>query len=364
VTSGERAEGCPGTRQGGMISNPRATLFGLFLLCASTGCADVLLSPEPGDSPPEVAHAFWTEVDQYYSYFDVNGIDWDSIGGEYLPRVTASTTDNELFNVLGVMLSKLRDGHATLDSPSRHYEYDGWYVDYPPNYEPAFIGSYLGSPRGSAAGSAVSWGRLGAGIGYLRIATFEQPGIGEGVDTALASLGASMRGLVLDIRSNGGGSDTEGEAAAGRVTTERVLYRIVRYKNGPAHDAFGPKEQGWLEPAGRQRYLGPVAVLTNRGVYSAAEDFLLAMRVLPRVTTVGDTTGGGSGNPIPRELPNGWVVHVPRWQVWGADGTFFEGVGLAPDVEVQMTDADRLKGRDSILERAIQVVLDESNPGG
>jgi hypothetical protein len=363
VRVGEPAARGPRSRRQGAVPAPMAALLGLVLTCASAGCADVLLSPEPGDSPPEVAHAFWTEVDEYYSYFDVSGIDWDSIGGEYLPRVTASTPDNELFNVLSVMLGKLRDGHATLDAPSRHYEYNGWYADYPRNYEPAFVGTYLTQPRGTAAGGAVSWAGLGAGLGYLRISTFGQSGIGEGVDAALASLGESMRGLVLDIRSNGGGSDRESEAAAGRFTAERVMYRIVRYKSGPAHDAFGPKEEGWLEPAGSQRYLGPVAVLTNRGVYSAAEDFLLAMRVLPRVTTVGDTTGGGSGNPIPRELPNGWVVHVPRWQVWAADGTFFEGVGLAPDVEVQLTDADRLKGRDAILERAIQIVLADADSG-
>ena len=339
-------------------------VVGLFVACAPAGCADALLSPERGDSPPEVAHAFWSEVDQHYSFFDVNGIDWDSIGSEYLPRVTASTTDRELFNVLSVMLSKLRDGHATLDSPSKHYEYDGWYANYPPNYEPAFIGTYLSQPRGVAAGGAVSWGRLRVGVGYLRISTFDASGIGDAVDEALVSLGSSMRGLVLDIRSNGGGSDAQSEAAAGRFTTERVMYRVVRYKDGPAHDAFGPKKEDWLEPAGSHPFPGPVALLTNRGVYSAAEDFVLAMRAIPRVRTVGDTTGGGSGNPIARELPNGWVVHVPRWQVWAADGTFFEGVGLAPDVEVQMTDADRAKARDTILERAVQIVLDEVNSGG
>ena len=363
MRSGKPATWGRRTRRRGAVPAAPMAFLGMALVCASAGCADLLLSPEPEDSPPEVAHALWTEVDQYYSYFDVNGVDWDSIGSEYLPRVTPSTPNNELFNVLSVMLSKLSDGHATLDSPSRHYESDGWYSDYPRNYEPAFVGTYLTQPRGSAAGGAVIWGRLGAGLGYLRISTFRQSGIGEGVDAALASLGASMRGLVLDVRSNGGGSDRESEAAAGRFTAERVMYRIVRYKSGPAHDAFGPKEEGWLEPAGSQRYLGPVAVLTNRGVYSAAEDFLLAMRVLPRVTTVGDTTGGGSGNPMPRELPNGWVVHVPRWRIWAADGTFFEGVGLAPDSTVQMTDADRMKGRDTILERAIRIVLAEANSG-
>lgn len=332
-------------------------------MITSAGCSDWILSPEPGTTPPEVAQAFWSDVDQYYSFFAAKGIDWDSIGREYVPRVTASTSDRDLFNVLSIMLSKLEDGHASLQAPFASYYFDGWYTDHPVNYEPTFISRYVMAPQGVTAEGAVGWGRLGADVGYLRISNFERAGIGEGVDAALAALG-DVQGLVVDIRSNGGGSDTESEAAAGRFTTERVMYRVIRYKTGPAHDDFGPKQENWLEPVGAHPYLGPVALLTNRGVYSAAEDFVLAMRVLPRVTVVGDTTGGGSGNPIPRELPNGWVVRVPRWQVWAADGTFFEGVGLVPDVEVRITHEDLAHGRDSILERGVQLVLEQANAGG
>jgi Peptidase family S41/Tricorn protease C1 domain len=354
-----RGGGAPSQpRSGAGARSGRRAALGVCALLAVAGCADALLSPEPGDAPPEVARAFWSEVDQYYSFFDVKGVDWSALGDEYLPRVTSSTSDQQLFNTLSVMLSKLRDGHATLDAPGMHYAYDGWYMAYPQNYDPSFVDGYLSAPRGSAAGSAVTWGRLGDHLGYLRISTLGRDGIGDGVDQALAAFGDSLSGLVIDVRSNGGGSDAQGDAAAGRFTRQRVLYRTVRYKTGPAHDDFGPPIEGWIEPAGARPYSGPVVVLTNRGVFSAAEDFVLAMRVLPQVTVVGDTTGGGSGNPIPRELPNGWNVHVPRWRVWGADGTFFEGVGLAPDIPVQITDADRARAHDTILERAIEVITE------
>lgn len=330
---------------------------GIALGLAAAGCADALLTPNPGDSPPEVAEAMWTAVDRYYSFFEVKGINWDSIGAEYLPRITNDTPPIQLFDVMAVMLSKLQDGHATLDSPDRHYEYDGWFQDYPPNYSPGFVDPYLGTTKRMTAGAAVVWGRVGGGVGYLRISTFESQEIGTGVDEALASLGDSLSGLIIDVRSNGGGSDAQAEAAAGHFTRERVQYAYHRYKNGPGHDDFGPRIPDWLEPTGPHGYYGPVAILTNRGVYSAAEDFILAMRALPRVVTVGDTTGGGSGNPVARELPNGWVVHIPRWQLWGVDGTFFEGIGLAPDVPQQITEDDRLRARDSILERAREVLF-------
>jgi C-terminal processing protease CtpA/Prc len=258
---------------------------------------------------------------------------------------------------MSAMLSKLEDGHATLDSPDHHYEYDGWFRNYPANYAPDFVDVYLGPSRRATSDTSVEWGHVGGGVGYLRISTFQRGDIGAGVDSALSALGDSLSGLIIDVRSNGGGSDAEAEAVAGHFTHDRVLYGYHRYKSGPGHDDFGPRIPDYVEPTGAHGYYGPVALLTNRGVYSAAEDFVLAMRALSQVTTVGDTTGGGSGNPIARELPNGWVVHIPRWQLWGADGTFFEGVGLAPDVPAQITESDRQRARDTILERARQLLL-------
>lgn len=349
-----RGQRAPGARRLYAWVPAVAALF----VCA--GCADALLSPEPADSAPQVARAVWSDVDQYYSFFDIKNVNWDSIGQAYLPQVTGATAPSDLFDVLAGMLGTLRDGHLTLDAPGRHFEYVGWFEGYPTNFEPGFIGSYLGLSERTAAGDAVVWGRIG-GVGYLRITTFDQPDINAAVDTALASLGDSLQGLAIDVRSNGGGLEDQARAVAGHFTRRRVLYAYHRYKDGPGHEDFGPLVADYVHPSRGHGYYGPIAVLTNRRVYSAAEDFVLAMRALPRVTTVGDTTGGGSGAPIARELPNGWVLHVPTWQIWGADGTFFEGVGLAPDVPQQMTLEDRLRGRDTILERAVSILLKESS---
>jgi C-terminal processing protease CtpA/Prc len=99
-----------------------------------------------------------------------------------------------------------------------------------------------------------------------------------------------------------------------------------------------------------------VAVLTNRRCFSATEEFVLAMKVLPHVVVVGDTTGGGIGNPLYRELPNGWVYQVPRWIEFTPEMTIIEGVGLAPDFPVSISKADSDRGRDTILEEAIRLL--------
>jgi hypothetical protein len=94
----------------------------------------------------------------------------------------------------------------------------------------------------------------------------------------------------------------------------------------------------------------------NHGLFSAAETFVLAMRTRPDVTFVGDSTGGGSGNPIPRELPNRWVLWVSRWQVTTPGGSWYEGIGLAPDVLESVSEQDLARARDPILERAIELL--------
>ncbi|NIQ55469.1 MAG: peptidase S41, partial [Gammaproteobacteria bacterium] len=237
------------------------------------------------------------------------------------------TTDAELFDVLSDMVEALRDGHAELLSPFARYAWEGWREGRPENYSADLVTPYLGSPSGSASGRALVWATLDGGLGYLRISTFApSTDLGPGVDRALESLG-DVPGLIIDVRSNGGGSDTETEAVAGRLFDRRTHYRTYRYKAGPAHDDFGPEIRSYIEPAGRERYDGPVVVLQNRSTYSAAEDFVLAMRVRPNTTLVGDSTGGGAGNPIGRELPNGWYLRVSRWQAWAADGTWYEGLG-------------------------------------
>ena len=94
-----------------------------------------------------------------------------------------------------------------------------------------------------------------------------------------------------------------------------------------------------------------MCVLTNRSVYSAANEFVKYMSVLPNVTIVGDRTGGGGGMPMSSQMPNGWIVRysaVPSYDSHGQDIEF----GIAPDVPAAITDADFLRGYDTIIECA------------
>ena len=110
-------------------------------------------------------------------------------------------------------------------------------------------------------------------------------------------------------------------------------------------------EEQWLEPTSGVRWQKPVAVLTNRGVFSAANEFVKYMKCCPQAIIVGDHTGGGGGLPFSSELPNGWSIRFSACPMYDKEGQITEH-GIDPDYFVSLTDEDFARGRDTIIEEA------------
>ena len=332
-----------------------------LLALIAAGCVDLFLPTEPGDDPLAVFDLFWSEIDAYYAYFAYKPeLDWHAIRNEYRPRVDPDGTDGELATLLGAMITELRDGHADLDTPYGHFGFDP-FAGRPVNHDPALVrDAYLTGQR-QLAGGVYETGWVTDAIGYVEVTTMAVEGSGERIDDVLDYL-AGAAALIIDVRSNGGGTDDVAEPLAARFYDQRRPYRRVRYRDGPAYDDFAEPRTDYLAPAGRHRFTAPVAVLTGRATFSSAETFVVAMRPLPHVVTVGDTTGGGAGNPIFRELPNGWTYRVPRWVVWTHDDLQYEGVGIPPDIPVGDVEPELAAGRDPVLERAIAALEERLVP--
>lgn len=321
------------------------------LLPAAWGCQELFLPEEPGKGAAANFEFLWEEVDRHYSFFGLKEIDWREVRDYYRPGIRADMSPEDLFNVLSLMLAELRDGHVGLQAPFATYRYSGWYQPYRHNFDFGVVWArYLDSPRATPS-RMIFYGWVTPEIGYIHLPTFNDTGWTGEIDGVLETL-ADARGVVVDVRDNSGGKDANAEEIAGRFTSERRLYRRIQYRNGPGHGDFSPLKDDYLEPRGRIRFLGPVALLTNRRTFSAGESFVLAMSTLPGVTTVGDTTGGGSGNPLHREMPNGWSFSVSRWIEWSLNGTTHEGVGFPPDIP-KTIPSQLLGSSDPILQTAI-----------
>jgi C-terminal processing protease CtpA/Prc len=98
-----------------------------------------------------------------------------------------------------------------------------------------------------------------------------------------------------------------------------------------------------------------VAVLIGPKTFSAAEDFLAPLKMSKRATLVGAPSGGSTGQPLSVPLYNAFARICTKWDRF-ADGTEFVGVGVQPDVPVELTIADVAAGRDAVLEKALEIL--------
>jgi len=329
----------------------------LIFACICLGCKGKLVDPDPANTPESNFQILWQEFDKLYAFFEYKNIDWDSVYTVYHPQVTPQTSDRQLFSTLSSMLSILKDGHVTLDTPFGFYNYQDWWKTHPVNYKQSLIeNGYLKNGFEVVGGGNIMFGRLNSELGYIHISKFwgEKDWVFD-FDIALESL-RNCKGLVVDVRGNGGGQTKDSDYIASRFVPKKTLYAYVKWRNGPNHNDFTAPEALYVEPADKWQYQNPVVLLTNRQCFSTTEAFILSMRILPNVTVVGDTTGGGSGNPIRRELPNGWIYQVPRWILFTPDMKPFEGIGLIPDISVNMKAEDFISGKDTILETAMSLL--------
>lgn len=300
--------------------------------------------------------ALWRIMDEHYCFFSEKekqfGLDWNAIYQRYSKQINPQMTEEQLFEVLGNMLGELRDGHVNLITSFDIARNWSWHEDYPTNLNDSLISSYLGKEYRISNG--MKYRLLDDNIGYIRCSTFEN-GFGSGNLTDILSYFLTARGLIIDIRNNGGGMISSAEELAARFTNKDICVGYIQHKTGRGHNDFSEMKAQWLRPSRGLRWQKPVVVLTNRGIYSAANEFVKYMKSCPKVTIVGDRTGGGAGLPFSSELPNGWSVRFSACPIYDKDKQTTE-FGIAPDVQIGLNQFDIFMGYDSIIEQARKIL--------
>ena len=302
--------------------------------------------------------ALWKIIDEHYCFFDYKhqayGLDWQHVYNIYNVRAKDNVNNYQLFEILTDMLSELRDGHVNLYTSFDNGRYWNWHEDYPTNFSDTLQRRYLGTDYRIASG--MQYRILDDNIGYLYVGSFTYT-IGESSLDEIIKYFAFCNGLIIDLRSNGGGNLTSAETLAARFCHEKTLTGYIQHKTGKGHNDFSEMEPQYIEPSSRLRWHKPVVVLTNRGVFSAANDFVKTMKCFPQVKTVGDQTGGGSGLPFTSTLPNGWTVRFSACPSYDSNRQQTE-FGIAPDYEVNQSDDDFRQGIDTLIEFARKLLVD------
>ena len=304
-------------------------------------------------SPAANFEALWKIIDEKYCLFDDKTANWDSVYSAYNQRFdTMKIVKYEdyyrLFDGLEEMLNELEDGHVNLYSPFDISVCSKWYEGYPQNFDSEILSKYYLKDYRRANG--LNYSRIdGDSIGYVYYGSFSD---GFSLTNWLAVLNyfAKCRGIVLDVRNNGGGSMENAYRLAAPFFTKDTVVGYWQHKSGPGHEEFSE-----YEPMIMNESMGiwkrPVVVLCNRRSYSAANFFVSMMRYADNCLILGGKSGGGGGMPMSYELPNGWMVRFSSVKMYDRDMQSIEG-GVRPHLLVNQHSEEK----DDLIEEAVNLI--------
>jgi hypothetical protein len=174
---------------------------------------------------------------------------------------------------------------------------------------------------------------LSHNIGYLKLNAFPDPSLCQETATAaMASLNHAAA-VIFDLRDNRGGF-------SGMVSLiSAYLFDHPEYLYDPR---MSPARESWtLSPvAGNRLADKPVYVLTSAATISAAEQFCYDLKMLKRVTLVGETTRGSAHAGVFHRMDDHFGMGIPEVRAINPySKTDWEGTGVEPDVKVKATDA-------------------------
>jgi hypothetical protein len=241
-------------------------------------------------------------------------------------------------------------------------------------------------------------------IGYLRLPAMDDQLIPEAKSRMEAF--RDTTGLIIDVRGNGGGRYGLMRTLFGYFQPPEAapfVCNVAAYRLAPHfkknHIEYRPTHRrdwsGWSAadvaaidavmrdfkpsftlPPGQfsewhfmllkrqdfqYHYGQPVIVLCDEKCISASDGFLAAFSHLPKVTLMGVSSRGGSGSSRTTKLPRSGIdFKLSTMASFRPDGTTFEGVGVAVEVEAQPPPEDFITAQDTVLDLALQKLRSSS----
>ena len=182
-------------------------------------------------------------------------------------------------------------------------------------------------------------------IGYLHLRGFPEPSVADRFEQFLdALLAEHPRGLVIDLRGNGGGRIDVGVRLLNRFIASGPLFEQVdRSGSRRVLSATGP---GLANPV-------PIAILIDEGTASMGEIFASAMRERGLARLFGNRTSGNVAAMQAHPLSDGSAMTVTILEIYSGNSTLLNRVGVEPDVFLASSPAEIELGRDIPLEAAV-----------
>lgn len=323
-------------------------------------------------APEHNFEQLWHLFDQHYAFFELKGVNWDSVYQQYRPLIAANTSEDSLLHHFAAMLNPLKDGHVRLTRADTNVvelerrpcqfarTFRGRLRDFQENTFASL--SQNGFSEIQHQIPIPGYVKLGfdhlysfaqsSKLGYLRIVDCRNA-LGS-FDRIITEL-SGTKGLIIDLRYNLGGE--VGKEMAARFLSAAKIYGYIKVKKPSGFTEPIPLEQ---KPSGTQ-YTQPIVILINDATFSAAEEFVLVLAKEPHVKLIGSSTGGYLSDAFTYRLPNGIVASLSNQQYLDLDFQLLEDQGIHPKHTLSNSLEELETGKDAVLERAIQLLKNESD---
>ena len=186
-------------------------------------------------------------------------------------------------------------------------------------------------------------------IGYIAISEFEEKTCGQYEEAIDKLNGQGMKGLIVDLRNNPGGSLTAVCDMADVMLPEGLIV-YTEDKNG---------EKTEYKSTAEEVFDKPLVVLVNGNSASASEIYSGAIQDHGIGTIVGTQTYGKGVVQSVFDLKDGTCLKLTVSEYFTPNGRTIHGEGVTPDVEVEYEADEKSPEKDNQLDKAVEVIKEK-----
>ncbi len=180
----------------------------------------------------------------------------------------------------------------------------------------------------------------------------------------LGNLNPGLKGIIIDVRGNGGGDLVDVDFLIGRMIEKPLHFGYTQYKSNTGRLDFTPWIKAYIMPQIKSSLNLPIIVLSDLYSASVSESIIMAVQTMKNGITVGETTWGATGPIAEREVYNaGGVFSIKDFVIQSSsckfkyvDQKIYEGVGVPPNISVPYDEGSIKSNKDIQLEHAINLI--------
>lgn len=313
-----------------------------------------------------------------YAYFELNGINWNSLYKAAKEKINSNTTEVELYLVMQEMINSINDNHGYIEPTDNVYELidevtltkeeeEEEELKAYGDFEIAgLVADYYLKENLTKDSWLINWGKMENNIGYIQIKamflyanlnlndslvkengfvstymdafnnlsyeqqiTEEADGINSLMETIMEDL-KDTKYIIVDVRFNGGGQDVVALNILSHFNKNRKLIASKKAKHG---NGFSKKTSIYLESV-KKPFTKPIYLLTSQQSASATDMMALSSMELNNLKRIGSHTNGAISDALEKTLPNGWYFSLSNEIYSDVNDNYYENIGIPVDFEL------------------------------